>query len=68
MSAGTMLALAELLNSLLTYAAKLSAINQRVQAEGRTLSDEEWQEIIGANNAAMDRLIAEIERARTEGR
>jgi hypothetical protein len=67
MSANTTLAAIELLTALLTHAANLSLILQKAQAEGRDLNADEWAGIIGANDAAIGRLLAEIENARTKG-
>ena len=68
MSAGTTLAAIELLTALLNHAANLSLVLQRAQAEGRDLTSDEWDAILVRNTAAMDRLEAEIARARSEGR
>lgn len=68
MSTGSVLAAIELLTALLTHAAKLSATLQAAQAEDRELTPEEWNGILLENDAAMDRLQAEIARARDEGR
>jgi len=59
----------ELLVQLAQAAAQLSAVIGRAHAEGRDdISEEDIDAVVGADTAARARLVAAIEKAKSEGR
>ena len=62
------LAATELLIALLSQAFRISQLLQAAQSGQRDLTDPEWNDIVGDNDAARARLEAAIQKAREEGR
>jgi hypothetical protein len=61
-----LLAATELLMQLIIETQKISALLLAAQGEGRDIADDEWNEIIAADNTARQRLASAIERAEHE--
>ena len=61
------LAATELLIALLSQSFRISQSLQAAQAGQRDLTDSEWNDIIGDNDAARSRLEAAIRKARESG-
>ena len=50
--------------ALATRAIQASQLVRAAQAEGREVSDEEWATLLGADDAAQQRLVDEIAKAK----
>jgi hypothetical protein len=56
----------ELMLALLSRAGEISQLVQRANAESRDLTQEEWDAIVGADDAARQRLVDAIAAAKAK--
>ena len=54
--------------AMMNNAASIASLIQKAQAEGRDLNDDDWKQILDHDDIAKAKAVAELARAKVEGR